>query len=134
MNAYPRQLAALFADPKHQEWEFIVKGITCDSQAVAFPELFQPMALALANDGALMVADSGTRPRQQVLFYDVTNPAMPKLTRNFGERGGIRSGTPGEIMPKKLWGIPGLGMDAVGNCRARLHAVAALHVRRAGNR
>jgi hypothetical protein len=82
---------------------------------VTFPELFQPTALALANDGQLMVADSLTGPRQQVLFYDVTAPDHPRLTRAFGERGGIGSGTPGEVTPTKFWGIRGIGMDAAGN-------------------
>jgi hypothetical protein len=109
------KLEVTYTDPKHQEWEFIPKGITCDGKTVKFPELFQPMALALANDGSLMVADSGTGPRQQVLFYDVTNSDQPKLVKSFGERGGISSGTPGEITPTKFWGIRGLGMDAVGN-------------------
>ncbi len=104
-----------YLDPKHQEWEFLPRVITCDGKAVTFPELHQPMALALANDGSLMVADSGTGPRQQVLFYDVTNVAEPKLVKTFGERGGIRSGTPGLITPTKFWGIRGLGMDAEDN-------------------
>jgi sugar lactone lactonase YvrE len=109
------KLEVAYTDPKHQEWEFIPKGITCDGAKVTFPDLFQPMALALANDGQLMVADSGTGPRQQVLFYDVADPAKPKLTRTFGERGGIGSGIPGRLTPKKFWGIRGLGMDAAGN-------------------
>ena len=109
------KIEVAYTDPKHQEWEFIPKGITCDGQAVTFPELSQPMALALANDGLLMVADSGTGPRQQVLLYDVTDSAKPKLMRAFGERGGIASGKPGEITPTKFWGIRGLGMDAAGN-------------------
>ena len=50
------KLEVIYTDPKHQEWEFVPKEITCDGKAVTFPELFQPMALALANDGALMVA------------------------------------------------------------------------------
>jgi hypothetical protein len=73
------------------------------------------MALALANDGQLMVADSQTSPRQQVLFYDIRSPQSPKLTRAFGEMGGIGAGKPGEITPTKFWGIRGLGMDAAGN-------------------
>ena len=109
------KLEVAYTDPKHQEREFTPKGITCDGVAVTFPELFQPMALALANDGQLMVADSGTGPRQQVLFYDIADSAKPKLTRAFGERGGIGSGKPGEITPNKFWGIRGLGMDAAGN-------------------
>ena len=109
------KLEVTYTDPKHQEWEFVPRGITCDGRPVTFPELFQPMALALANDGSLMVADSGTGPRQQVLFYDVSDLDQPKLVRTFGERGGIGSGTPGQITPTKFWGIRGLGMDATGN-------------------
>jgi len=109
------KLEVEYVDPKHQEWEFTPRGITCDGKAVTFPELFQPTALAMANNGQLLVADSGTGPRQQVLFYDVTDAHHPKLVRAFGERGGIRSGTPGEITPTKFWGIRGLGMDAAGN-------------------
>ena len=64
------------------------------------------MALALANDGQLMVADSGTGPRQQMLFYDITDSAKPKLTRAFGERGGVASGIAGTVVdfpaPPKL--------------------------------
>ena len=104
-----------YVDAENQEWEFRPKGITCDGQPVVFPELGQPTALALANDGTLMVADSLTGPRQQVLFYDVSDATRPRLVRTFGERGGIGSGTPGAITPTKLWGIRGLGMDAAGN-------------------
>ena len=104
-----------YTDPKHQEWEFVPKGIAFDGKVVTFPELIQPMALALANDGLLMVADSGTGPRQQVLFYDVAEATQPKLVRTFGERGGIGAGIPGQITPTKFWGIRGLGMDAAGN-------------------
>jgi len=109
------KLEVEYTDPKHQEWEFVTKGITCDGQPVSFPELFQPMALAVANNGQLMVADSLTGPRQQVLFYDIGDPSNPRLARTFGERGGIRAGTPGEISPTKFWGIRGLGMDAADN-------------------
>ena len=109
------KLAVEYTDPRHQEWEFAPKGISCDGKAVTFPGLVQPMALALANDGSLMVADSGAGPRQQVLFYDVTDPAQPKLARAFGDFGGIGSGTPGQITPTKFWGIRGLGVDAANN-------------------
>lgn len=108
-------LQVRYSDPKHQEWEFMPEGITCDEKPVPFPDLFQPMALAMANDGSLMVADSGTGPRQQVLFYDIANADHPRLIREFGDRGGIRSGIPGQIQPTKFWGIRGLGMDAAGN-------------------
>jgi hypothetical protein len=109
------KLVVTYVDPKHQEWDFEPKGIQCDSRQVRFPELFQPTALALANNGQLMVADSLTGPRQQVLFYDVADPYHPRLIRAFGERGGIGSGTPGEVTPSRFWGIRGIGMDAAGN-------------------
>ena len=109
------KLEVEYTDPKHQEWEFNPKAITCDGVEVKFPELFVPTALALANDGTLMVADSQTGPRQQILFYDITNQQQPKLVRAFGDRGGIASGTPGVVTPLKFWGIRGMGMDRDNN-------------------
>ncbi len=109
------KLIVEYTDPKHNEWEFVPKGIECDGQRITFPELDQPTALSLAIDGQLMVADSGTGSRQQILFYDIADPTRPKLMRAFGERGGIASGTPGEVTPLKFWGIRGTGMDAAGN-------------------
>jgi len=109
------KLEVEYLDPKHQEWEFVPKRITCDGTTVTFPELFQPMAIGVSNEGALMIADSGTGPRQQVLFYDVSEFTRPKLIKAFGERGGIGSGKPGEITPTKFWGIRGIGMDSAGN-------------------
>jgi hypothetical protein len=108
------KLAVTYVDPQHQEWDFLPRGIQCDGRDVTFPELFQPTALALANDGQLMVADSLTGPRQQVLFYNVADPAHPRLTRAFGDYGGIGAGTPGEVTPTKFFGIRGIGMDAAG--------------------
>lgn len=104
-----------YVEPEFHEYDIRPRGITCDGQPVSFPGLFVPMALALANTGELMVADSQDGPRQQVLFYDVTEPASPKLVRTFGEYGGIASGKPGEVTPTKFWGIRGCGMDAAGN-------------------
>jgi hypothetical protein len=104
-----------YVEPKFHEYDFKPKGITCDGEPVRFPDLSEPTALALANDGQLMIADSQTSPRQQVLFYDVTDLKKPKLTRAFGDYGGIASGKPGQVTPTKFWGIRGLGMDAQGN-------------------
>lgn len=104
-----------YAEPKFHEYDITPKGVTCDGQPVNFPELFEPMALAMANNGELMIADSQTSPRQQILFFDVSNLKNPKLTRTFGDYGGIGSGTPGVVTPTKLWGIRGIGMDAEGN-------------------
>lgn len=109
------KIAFDYVEPKFHEYDFKPKGITCDGELVNFPDLFEPMALALANNGQLMVADSQTSPRQQVLFYDITDPKRPKLTRAFGDYGGIASGKPGEVTPTKFWGIRGIGMDAQDN-------------------
>ena len=104
-----------YVTPDDHEFDFSPEGIRCDGKPVAFPDLHEPTALALANDGTLMVADSGIGPRQQVLFYDVSDAEHPRLVRTFGEYGGIASGTPGVVTPTKFWGIRGVGMDAQGN-------------------
>ena len=104
-----------YVEAKFHEYDFKPKGITCDGEPVKFSDLFEPMALALANNGHLMVADSQTGPRQQVLFYDIADPKQPKLVRTFGDHGGISSGKPGEVTPTKFWGIRGIGMDAQDN-------------------
>ena len=109
------KLEVEYTDPKHQEWEFTPKRITCDGTEVQLPELSQPMAIAVGTDGSLMVGDSGTGPRQQVLFYDVSDLGRLRLARVFGDWGGIASGRPGEITPTKFWGIRGVGMDSAGN-------------------
>ncbi len=109
------KLVVDYVSPGDHEFDFRSRGITCDGEPVAFPELREPTALALANDGTLMVADSGTGPRQQVLFYDVADRRRPRFVRAFGELGGIASGTPGEVAPTKFWGIRGIGMDREGN-------------------
>ena len=109
------KLHVRYVDPNHQEWDFEPRFITCDGKRVTFPGLYYPTALALANNGYLMIADSWTGPRQQVLFYDVTNITAPKLRRTLGEYGGIGSGIPGRVVPDKFWGIRGIGMDAQGN-------------------
>lgn len=104
-----------YTEAQFHEYDIKPKGITCDGKTVRFPDLYEPMALTLANDGQLMVADSQTSPRQQVLFYEITDPNTPKLTRVFGDYGGIGSGKPGEVTPTKFYGIRGIGMDAEGN-------------------
>ncbi len=73
--------------------------------------LGNPASLAWANNGTLIVTDNG--PAQQVLFFDVS--AHPQLTSSFGVKGGLYSGTPGAVAPKKLFGLRGAGMDSAGN-------------------
>ena len=104
-----------YVSPKDHEFDFRPRGIRYDGKPVEFPGFHEPTALAMANDGSLMVADSGTGPRQQVLFYDVSDWRHPRLARAFGDYGGIGSGTPGVVAPTKFWGIRGVGMDREGN-------------------
>jgi hypothetical protein len=120
------KLVVEYVSREDHEFEFRPKGIHCDGEPVAFPELHEPTAVALANDGMLMVADSGTGPRQQVLFYDVTDWRHPRFVRAFGEYGGIASGTPGEVTPLKFWGIRGIGMDRGGNIYVALSEMGSV--------
>ena len=109
------KLNVKYVDPQHNEFDFTPVGISCDGAMVPFPGLDQPAALALYTDGALMVADSLTGKRQQVLFYDVADPRKPKLVRAFGDPGGIAAGVPGQLTPTKFFGIRGIGADRDGN-------------------
>ena len=70
-----------------------------------------PTALAIDNQGRLMVGDSGTR--QQILFYDISS--SPNLVATFGASGGIYSGTPGQMGDQKLISPIGVGTDSSGN-------------------
>ncbi|MCF7972935.1 MAG: hypothetical protein K9N55_03885 [Phycisphaerae bacterium] len=119
-------LIVTYTDPNHNEWDFVPQRIECNGQAVQFPGLVQPTALALANDGTLMIADSLTGPRQQVLFYDVTSLSKPKLVKTFGEYGGIGSGQAGHVTPTKFWGIRGIGMDAKGGLYVAMSEMGSL--------
>jgi hypothetical protein len=85
-----------------------------DSGAVASPceTVTKPSAIAFGHDGRLIVCDDG--PDQQVKFFDVTGE-HPKLIATFGEKGGLRSGKPGESRPTKLYSPRGAGTDAAGN-------------------
>jgi hypothetical protein len=60
----------------------------------------------------LIVCDDG--PDQQIKFFDVSG-AQSKLVSTFGDKGGLRSGTPGESAPKKFYSPRGAGTDAAGN-------------------
>lgn len=73
--------------------------------------LQDPTAVAWDNHDRLIVCDNG--PRQQVLFYDVSG--TPRLVSTFGEKGGLSSGIPGQVAPRKLFGLRGAGTDAQGN-------------------
>ena len=74
-------------------------------------DVVKPMSLSLDNQGRLVVCEDG--PRQQVLFYSVSG--TPSLVQTFGANGGLRSGTPGEIQPTKLFSLRGASTDSQGN-------------------
>jgi hypothetical protein len=77
----------------------------------AIASVAKPTALAFDNRGRLIVCDDG--PDQQVKFFDVSGE--PKQVATFGERGGMLSGTPGVVAPKKLFSPRGAGTDKDGN-------------------
>ncbi|MBW4636541.1 MAG: hypothetical protein KME30_33110 [Iphinoe sp. HA4291-MV1] len=75
-------------------------------------DVAQPSAIAVDNQGKLLIADNGRR--QQVLIYDVTGK-KPAQVKAFGIQGGIYAGVPGEVGDLKFNGISGVGVDAAGN-------------------
>ena len=85
------------------------------AQGVRLPEritdVVRPTALALDNEGNLMVAENG--PRQQILFYRTSG--SPVLVKTFGEEGGIYSGARGRMGALRLNSPNAVGMDAAGN-------------------
>jgi sugar lactone lactonase YvrE len=78
---------------------------------VGITNIVEPSAIAIDNQGRLLVADNG--PRQQILIYDITS--QPKQVGTFGIKGGIYAGNRGEIGDLKFYGISGVGVDAAGN-------------------
>lgn len=74
-------------------------------------DVVDPSAIAIDNQGRLLVAENG--PRQQVLIYNITH--KPSLVETFGIKGGIYESIPGEVGDLKLYGITGVGTDAAGN-------------------
>ncbi len=79
--------------------------------AGAISDVVEPTALAVDNQGRLLVADNG--PRQQVLIYALGR--QPKQVGTFGVKNGVFAGVPGQIQDQKLYGISGLGVDRQGN-------------------
>ena len=81
--------------------------------SVPLPEKSVATSLSFAPDGRLVVTDNG--PRQQVLFFEVTESAA-KLAGTFGEEGGMFGGpNPGRVGPRRFAGLTGAGFDAAGN-------------------
>ncbi|MBC7981231.1 MAG: hypothetical protein H7Y36_11775 [Armatimonadetes bacterium] len=79
--------------------------------AIADVQGFTPTALNFDSAGRLLIADNG--PDQQVKIFDVSGE--PKQVETFGTKGGIFSGTPGEVKPLKFCGLTGVGVDGAGN-------------------
>jgi hypothetical protein len=75
-------------------------------------DIVDPSAIAIDNFGRLMVADNG--PDQNIKIYDIKT-GTPVKVKEFGDKGGVLSGTPGIIAPLKFHGIRGLGTDSLGN-------------------
>lgn len=92
------------------------KILRYSAEGVALPEVItdvvRPAALAVDNEGHLMVAENG--PRQQVLFFKTTGD-KPELVKTFGETGGIYAGERGVMGDRRLNGPNAVGMDAAGN-------------------
>lgn len=86
--------------------------ITCSDGRI-ITDVVRPMALAIANNGMLMVGEYG--PRQQVLYYDISGTGTPTLHHTFGDEFGTNSGIPGIVAPLKFREITGVGEDANGN-------------------
>ena len=50
-----------------------------------------------------------------MLTFDVTAAGLPERMAAFGDEGGLLSGTPGHVAPRKLFALRGAGTDAAGN-------------------
>jgi hypothetical protein len=74
-------------------------------------DIIEPTAIAIDREGKLLVAENG--PRQQILIYDIK--VQPVQVGSFGSKGGIYAGIPGEVRDLKLYGLTGVGTDALGN-------------------
>jgi len=72
-----------------------------------------PVDIAVDKTGRVLVADNG--PRQQVLYFTKHDDGRYAAAGELGERGGIFSGVPGRIGPKRFNGLTGVGVDAQGN-------------------
>jgi hypothetical protein len=90
------------------------KSVVQEETGCKITDAGTPNALAVTNNGQLMVADNG--PRQYIRIYDVSS-CHPRLVRTFGEEGGVFSpGKPqGVVAPLRFYGLNGVGMDAKGN-------------------
>ena len=95
--------------PKNNEFDFIPEGITCDGEPVKFPDLYQPTALAVANDGSLMVADSLHRAAAAGPVLRRSRPGAAQARPGLRRPGRHRLRHAGQVTPTKFWGIRGIG-------------------------
>lgn len=108
--------AGVAIDSKATLWVLANGQIThCDQTGEVLPgsigQTENPVALSIDKNDRMLVCDNG--PRQQVLSYQLS--AQPKLLGAFGQRGGLRAGTPGLMAPDKFFALRGAGADDAGN-------------------
>ena len=108
--------AGVAIDSKATLWMLVHgKIIHCDQVGTVLPgsidNLENPVAVSIDKGDRMLVCDNGKR--QQVLSYRLS--AHPQLQCEFGQRGGLRAGTPGQMAPDKFFGLRGAGADDAGN-------------------
>ncbi len=113
---------------------FSISGTTIVGNGKTITNVEKPTAIAMGRgiyDGKLLVSDNGKR--KQILIYDVSG--TPVIVETLGVEGGItadftptydfpaainapvypaKNYPPGYYHPLKLWGITGVGCDALG--------------------
>ncbi|MBD2625380.1 hypothetical protein [Trichormus variabilis] len=74
-------------------------------------DIVEPTAIAIDNQGRLLVAENGVR--QQIVIYNIQK--QPLQVGTFGNKNGIYSDVVGEVKSLKFYGITGVGTDTAGN-------------------
>ncbi len=80
---------------------------------IDLPETTVPTDVAFTPQGKLLVCDAG--PNEQILQYDVSDPAKPRCLDSIGQPGGVYAGTPGCFEPMQFLHLQGAGFDRDGN-------------------
>ena len=93
--------------------------VSC-SDGTTIGSVADPSALAFDNSGHLLVGDNG--PDQNVKIFALGK--SPVLLRTFGDSGGVFAASkpgakpaciPGQVGPRRFWGIRGVAVDSQGN-------------------
>lgn len=79
---------------------------------ISFDAGVVPFAMCVDNQNRLMIGDQGAN--EWILVYKNLD-STPTLSHTIGAKGGIYSGTPGEIGDMKFYHITGIGVDAKDN-------------------